>query len=872
MSIPEAILIYILLAASVVLALMPVLRYFRRRLGKKPTRQGGTGLGGVLASSAYLLASVWCLRYAVGYFSIQCPELSAITPDTKLTGLNAAEELLNSLVHALQTFSMDESYTEYIITGKAMLRHLLGADTPWQNIYGFYGTILNAVVPIAGGAIIFEILASIFPQLKLRLLHLASWKEKYYFSQLNSASLALAKSIRDAGDAEARGKRIKRLWSREILIFTDTRQAQHNGGSRLLQEARQLGALCIPEALPQVAKNKSGDRKFFLIHEVSAENIRTLTELADTGNNQCLKYGEIYIFTDDDAYVLVEKSVQEKLMKDWQVEEDADSLPALIPVRSHRNLISNLLVQVPLYEPLLTKRRKSSGPLDLTVSILGAGHIGTEMFLTVYWIGQILNCRLHIQVLSQETQTQFWEKIDYINPEIRHTTQEGHEILQVNRKGDKEPAYCDVTHYQCDIKSAQFTAHLAPGQESILNTDYFLVSLGNDGDNIAVADTVKRLVGQHHITMADRAMKQTGVKPVPDPVVIAYIVYDTELSDTLNRKQQYRFTDPEYVDIYMCAKGNNRDVYSVENVFMSEHEDRARGEHKAYLAIQNREERAMTHKNRIKDDYKHWASLAQSMHEGYRLFSSGVSLPSRLTAADSAAYQQEMNRARKQYVNWVTGKERWENDAERIALLHKLAWLEHRRWCAFTRTMGFRQTDAYGVYADPEKSGTHKQLEIKLHPCLVECDQNGIRMVCDGEGYLSLCPLLQAAQSPRDYLDELSDALYEQGINDYDFKLYDYPMVEKGILDGMTLEAEAAVRETAALYHQQWCERRKKAGWKYGGEFNSQEKTDPCLVSFAHLPEEQQKNRISGAATQYKVAQALGYSIKTDAKEAKTNV
>ena len=63
--------------------------------------------------------------------------------------------------------------------------------------------------------------------------------------------------------------------------------------------------------------------------------------------------------------------------------------PTIVPVRSYRNLIHNLFVDVPLYEPLINK--KDSNKLSLT--ILGNGIIGTEAFLNAYWFGQMMISR-----------------------------------------------------------------------------------------------------------------------------------------------------------------------------------------------------------------------------------------------------------------------------------------------------------------------------------------------------------------------------------------------------------------------------------------------------------------------------------------------
>ena len=67
----------------------------------------------LLNFSVFLVAAVWCVRYAVGLY---------MTLETAGGGgLNAVELVADSLLHTLQTFSMDEDYTTYILNGKQML-------------------------------------------------------------------------------------------------------------------------------------------------------------------------------------------------------------------------------------------------------------------------------------------------------------------------------------------------------------------------------------------------------------------------------------------------------------------------------------------------------------------------------------------------------------------------------------------------------------------------------------------------------------------------------------------------------------------------------------------------------------------------------
>ncbi len=743
-----------LLCLSAAAVIVPSVIYFARKLVEKPAygTYKKTTVSRMLLFSGCLIAAVWCLRYAVGYFSIVSADDNSVT-------LTWWEEIFNSLVHALQTFSMDEDYTDYILNGKKMLGTICGDNSIWIATYGLYASVLNFVAPIAGGAIIFEILASIFPKVRLQLSHLAFWKEKYYFSELNDASLALAKSVCTMKVG---------LFMKPVIVFTDAYvDDEDEKGSEMLLEAKLLGAICIRDDLAHVKKNKFGMRKFFLIDEAESGNLQTLADLANSSNSAYLKKSEIYLFTNDDAYIQVERRVRDRLITDLKFTEE--ELPVFVPIQSYRNLISNLLVDVPLYEPLIGKNTDCFGNQVLTVSILGTGHIGTEMFLSTYWLGQILNCSLRIIVLSQESEEEFWSKIDYVNPEIRHTTIKDDPILRINRKGDIADVYCEVNYHQCNVKSSEFVSCLIDSEKQILDTDYFLVSLGTDEDNISVANTVRKYIGQYHIKVNE-----------PIKTVIAYVVYDSELSKTLNRKKYYNFVN-EKVDVYMQAIGSLHDVYSVRNVFLTDHEPFAQKAHEAYVAVQNREERAKTHRKRMNDDYKHWANLARGMHVKYKVYSMGMIKESLFDYPNAIeSYNEKLAKSYAEYKAVVSGQVEFiskDQENEHLMLLHKMAWLEHRRWNAFTRVKGFRSTTDYDVYAVPGVIGSYKQMDIKLHPCLVECDQKGIRANISSKGEIDVESLFQCDdRDDFDLLDDLSYDLYSKKYNDYDFKQYDYPI------------------------------------------------------------------------------------------------
>lgn len=756
-TVQNATLIALLIASGImtIISLLLLLwKKFSRSLSKGvPTAANRSGMNFCIAITFIL--SIWCLRYAVGFYTI----LAATEDQSTLT---ATEEILNSLIHTLQTFSMDEDYIKYILNGKSMIAALGGTKAWAQNLYGLYSAFLNAAAPIAGGAVVFEILASVFPTIRLLFSGLCVWREKYYFSELNEASLAMGKSIHtNTGN---------RCFTRPLLIYTDAYvDDEEEKGSELMLEAKSIGAICVRDDLAHVRKNRLGSRKFFLIDEEEEGNLQTLVSLADERNYKSLKRAEIFFFADSDAYLQIESRVRDCLSSDHGFTEK--DIPSFIPILSYRNLISNLLTDIPLYAPLIGKQRDKSGVVDLTVSILGAGKIGMEMFLSTYWFGQMLNCRLHIRVISNQTKEEFWNRIDYINPEIRHTTLENDPILRINPRGDMADVYADVEYVQCDVLSSSFIQRLLnpeEGQSDLRESDYFFVSLGSDKENISVANTIRTYLGRHHVENRST-----------DRAVIAYVVYDSDLADTLNRATRYTYYGDK-PDILSVAIGNMRDVYSVENVFMTRHSFRADRMDNQYLSTQKQEDREKAHKKRIDDDYKHWANLARSLHYGYDIFAAGFMDVSEFDypSATDPSYVAAQNQAIKHYCQVMSAEiplpDGWD-EAAFHTLLHRMSWAEHRRWNAFTRIKGFCGTACYDAYA--QKTGSYKHMTLRLHPCLVECDQNGIRGELDEKGRVVEDSLLQfTVDDSTDYLDRLSMDLYTKGLNSYDFKLYDYPV------------------------------------------------------------------------------------------------
>ncbi len=766
----------------------------------------------MLIVSALLFGAVWSLRFAVGYYA-------SFEAEGAFGGLRPAEEVFNSLVHTLQTFSLDEDYTGYILDGKRMIAALFGAGegAAWIKVYGLYAAVLNILVPVVGGAIILELILEYSPKLRLLLLAVRSGTEKYYFSELNDRSLALASSY-----VQTKGRSVS-------IIFTDAyADDEEERGSERLSKAKALGAICLKDDLLHVRFPDTGF-KVFLMDESENGNLETLTYLLDHPGREIQKT-EIFIFAsertpsdleEETAFIINRKRVFlmeqsnpdlfTKLSKDADddqrkakreriaaAEKEAEKqIPTVVPINSIRNMVYNLLLEVPLYEPLIERGKDRRKNRRLTVTILGSGAIGTECFLSVYWCGQMLNTSLCINVVSKERQRVdgiggdgggFEGRIDYINPEILKTADPFSPLLEYNERKERNEPYFTYQYIESDVFSDDMIAMMK--DRLLLETDYFIVALGSDEENFAVADRLRQIMGAHHMREAPEYK-----------TVISYVVYNSDLSRALNRCCLHRYVPDHTPDIYMFAFGDLDDIYSAkEDFFLDGVSTSALGIGKAYdeqkgqLAEQNRRDGQF---KRFKDIYSYQSNLTKRIHRKYKEYSVGFH-GSSIFETDS---QNERDKYKEQQIADASGFIRmmtsasvlpdgsaWEKDQsapKTLALLGELAWLEHRRWCAYMRTKGFRDPGKlYLRYFDfwtmEHEEGKHQFISLKLHPCLVECSKAGIQAAFDDRGFIVTESEMKYEQ-PRDYLDCLSlsrfDAAHKKRGTE-DFKRWDYPEFE----------------------------------------------------------------------------------------------
>ncbi len=678
--------------------------------------------------SICLLLATWLMRFLVGYSGY-------LIEDGKSILLSVPEEIVSSLVHTLQSFSLDENYLLYLKGGKALMAAVFPKSCLMPHLYSFYVSILNVLCPVIGGAVIFALLTSIFPRIKLTLWSWFPCKPIRYFSELNDRSLALAKSIRDH-DARFVGS---------LIVFSDVyTDTDDEVVSERIQKAKLLGAICLKDDIADVSISRRKGKKIFLMDENAIGNLQALAALKGTGMSRRFhQKDEIYVFSNDDSGQMVVNSVCDSLKKELGEEKS----PFIMTVNGNRNLVYNLLKN----KPLFSAKDRSDAENDpyLSIVIIGSGQIGTEMFLGTYWCGQLLDYKLRITVVSNETEESFRARIDHINPEILLTENPRSELLRIyaDEHSPLSPPYFSFEYVETNIRQDDmYTKMLQQGKNGrIVDADYFVVALGTDEGNLEIADKIRQYVSREKIKATDEERKTTSKK-----VPVAYVVFDNALNELL---KENRGEDP-FVD--MVPFGSLGETYCLGQITVDGIRNSADTDGDSYQKMLSR---VITSEPSIReyytDSYSYWANIARAIHIKYKAFCVDASVEQYLT--DAKNKDSELNRN------------------------HRLAWLEHRRWNAFMRVCGFKAPtpeeergyiERLPNISDPnDKSnkGKHKSLVLKLHPCIVECAVSS-----DGAGEEPQVP------SRPDLLDDVRARLK----NDYpgknlivgNYKAYDYPL------------------------------------------------------------------------------------------------
>ncbi len=630
---------FISLAAVAAVMSVPVLIILKRsHLNKK------------MVIILYLFAVIFLLRFLVSYYSLSAGGIY---------DLNLFEKLSDSFLHTLQTFSMDEGYTEYTIVGKELLE--AGGHTLWAEVYGAVVSALNVCAPIAGGALLLEILTGVFPTLRLAFY---PFRPKYVFSEMNEHAVLLAEDIFRLDNDQKLMDLDRRPLFRPILVFTDAYlDDEAEISSELFERAKAIGAICIKKDLLHLRLKRTKMVCYLLMDLKASQNVSIFAKLMETAASN--ERGGLWPKPGEGgkekvrAYVFVKDAVETSLIS--RIRRRYPQMDERILVRCIRddaNAALNLIEDVPLFLPY--KSISDSRPKSLGVSVIGSGSLAEEVYKTAFWAGQIPNVDLSLRLVSEKA-GEAEKHLNMTCPELIESCKAYSSVLKLCESPEDDrynPPYASLFFEQVEAEDEI----MAYPKDVLERTDYYVIVTGSDEKNIRTAEQLRILLSRRNTEG-----RRPGRK-----VVIAPAVYDDRLAEAV---MQYN-TDDERTPA-MCPFGMAGIRYSCQNVFMTRETESARITHRMYTRENSREE--------SKDEYGYWSDIARTLHAPYKMFGIGFS-GMHLT-----------------------------DDERRL-----LTWTEHRRWKAYLRSLGFVCASKAQHEWLFKQYGDHKGLLEKLHPCLVE--------------------------------------------------------------------------------------------------------------------------------------------------------
>ena len=743
-----------------------------------------------LKLTCYVLIWVFLLRLWVGIFAPV--RLGNDFSGGFSGGFSLWETICDSLIHTLQTFSLDEDYTLYTSAGKALFEQ--AGMHAGAVAYGLIISILNICAPILGGAMLLEILAGIFPGLKV---WMAAFNHKFVFSELNDQSITLAEDlVRDQNYRSIPG--LSNLKRPPVLIFTDAYPDQTSEPRmELFERAKAISAICVKTDLLHLPFRASKSVSYFLIDRKTQDNVTTFTHLLDRSDHDRWLWpvsedaetpaSRIYIFLKTDHETELVWRACKPLGK------DIFKTVLVRPIRDYMNTAINLMADVPLFVPLLPDSGQADDPgeqaaktgfgdgrentprrvrdslpepgdtglsaapdKDLHVTILGAGLFAEEVFRAAFWCGQFYGTQLHIDVLARDAERMksrlhdsCAELFDSCKEENSPADVNGAPALREAGSGDRgskmrqRPMTLAVDPYDPEVpenppycvvnfRNVDDASSLSDWPEEILDrTDYYVICLGEDDINLETTERIR-------MHLERRSLEETEDGGYRGHKVIAPIIYDDDLASLIEQD------NPAEGEPYVMPFAQLSSRYSCRNILMDKFGKSAEEDADLYSA-QKQEDRQ-------KDEYTYWANLVKSVHYPYKLFALGI-----VESFNPGLTDQERLIIRSPY---EVSKEEDEI----------LAWSEHRRWNAFMRAQGFccptgRQFERYYrrncEKAKPPEKPSFKEMSLKLHPCLVE---RGMERKTLPEDLLTRRP----APAGYDRLDWVSAA------HKTNYKIYDY--------------------------------------------------------------------------------------------------
>ena len=683
----------ILSAAIVIMAV--VLGFLRGKRSTGPWRLYSNPL---YITTAVLITLAFVLAQAEGFALLEPPYSVG----------SILSRFINSIHDTFQTVSLDGS--PYI--GEENLLPL-GWDPFYAWLYLIYQGLIFVLAPAtafsSAAFFFFTLLAS--PALWLR----SRKSDTYVFSEVNSSALTLAKSI----FAYAKSK----SGSKPVIAFAEV----DNADEALVDEARAMGVICSDRSITELATRCSTKTKRFFIFSSTneAQNLREalkLTKVFADAEEEVAEQPTVMVFSNsalsdgyvDSAVAMCSGTAKFRRFDHTQntISQVLMKMPVFLNVTPHE--VDSELERVALYST--TPRR---------ILIIGAGSMGSAFLKGALWSGQSNVAQMHIDIFDTKA-IAAKRRLSLECPEIAGN------LGTRDSSNPHDEAY-DVEFHPWNVFSDKFDTFMRDHGEEVT---YVFVALGDDLLTAQAARRLRELLERSRVTSGDANATQPPIVAVIDDTLVSSSVEDA--------------SSPKGQSYCITAVGSTESLFSYENVFHPKLERWAMNLNAAYWGYFDTE------------DEKKRAEILRGANESYDVVEYNR-ISSRAAAIFLKQHLFEFCRGMKSGVLPVAGKgaklslpsvKDWTlplDSPEFSEVLdayeafvnspstprEPLQELEHRRWNAFMRTLGYERCDEAALET------------INAHIT------DGKKQNCDHLSKLHLCLV------PFDQLDE-ADALYER--------------------------------------------------------------------------------------------------------------
>lgn len=411
----------------------------------------------------------------------------------------------------------------------------------WLSIiYQAWISVIYVVAPMFTIGVVLSLFKNVSANLKYFRTY---FKDVYVFSELNDKSIVLASDI-------------KSKHKKAAIVFTDVFEDNEEKIYELIEQARNLGAICFKKDILVVNFKKHSESKsisFFAIGSNETENLNQSLKLIENYRNRDNTH--IYIFSTKIESELLLTAIDKGKVKVRRINEVQSLINRILYERGS-------IIFDGAWED-------TNGDKCISAVVVGMGNHGTEMVKALTWYGQMDGYRLEINAFDQDELAE--EKFVALAPELMSSDYNGVDV-------EGEAKYQITIHPDVDVQTITFADKIS----KITNASYVFVALGNDDMNINTAVNLRMY------------FERIKIHPV-----IQAVVYNSQQRRALEGIANYRGQayDIEFV-------GDIESSYTEDVIIDSELEDDALKRHLKW----GKEEEFWTY------EYNYRSSMASAIH------------------------------------------------------------------------------------------------------------------------------------------------------------------------------------------------------------------------------------------------------------------